>query len=279
MTFENLVKSIDSLPPLSNATLLIQQLYSNGAEHVEIKKLVKIIESDALLAANILKMINAPYYGFSKQILSISQAVSLFGTQKIYGLILHYSINEKIKANTKVYGISPSIFNVVCHIQSSLMMHWYSKIDNKDAKFLTPLALIMESGKLIVAREVDKSDYIEEFSQGYKNCIDTDLYEDEYLNTTSYYLSGLLFEHWNLEPSYVNILKNLDYDNNNISLKTKKHIDVLDIVRTAVNTREILTKKSVLKACKLIRNMNLNVDVFVKIALILKKNYVKNLRK
>jgi len=279
MTFESLVKNIDSLPPLSHATLLVQQLYSNGAKHVEIKKLVKIIESDALLTANILKMINAPLYGFSKQIVSISQAVTLFGTQKIYGLVIYYAIQEKVKANTKVYGISPAAFNVVCRIQSTLMMQWYSKIDMNQAKYLTPLALIMESGKLIVSQEVAKSDYMQEFSQGFKNCTDTDIYEDDHLGTTSYYLSGILFEHWNLDPLYVKILKNLDYENNVNSSRMTRYTEILDVVRTAVNTREVLTKKSVLKACKLIRMMNLDVNLFVKTALTIKKNYIKNLRK
>lgn len=278
MTFENLVKSIDSLPPLSNSTFLIQQLYSNGAEHVEILELIKIIESDALLTANILKMINAPLYGFSKQIVSISQAITLFGTQKVYGLVVHYSISEKVKANTKVYAISPSTFNDVCHLQSSLMMKWYSKINIKQARLLTPLALIMESGKLIVSQEVNKSDYVEEFSYGYKECINTQQYEDECLSTTSYYLGGMLFEHWNLEPLYVKILKSLDYENKNASPKAIRYTDALNVIRTAVNTREILTKKSVLKACKLIKKMGLDVDTFVKVALVIKKNYVRNLK-
>ena len=280
MTYESLIESIDSLPLLSNATFLIQKLYASGAENVDIIKLVKIIESDALLTANILKMINAPLYGFSKKIASVSQAVTLFGTQKVYGLVIHYAIHEKVKANTKVYGVSPTTFNDVCHLQSSLMMQWYSKIDTRQAQFLTPLALIMESGKLIVAQEVVKSDYIKEFKDGFKNCNDDPaVYEDSLLDTTSYYLSGMLFEHWNLEPIYVEVLKSLDYENEDASLKMNSYIEILNIIRTAVNMKEILTKKSVLKACKLIKDMGLDVGFFIKIALRIKKNYVLNLKK
>ena len=93
MDYEALVKTIESLPPLSDTTVLIQKLYAEGAENVDIIKLVRIIESDALLTANILKMINAPIYGFSTKIASVAQAVSLFGTHTVYGLVLSYAMS------------------------------------------------------------------------------------------------------------------------------------------------------------------------------------------
>ncbi len=67
MNFDSIIAQVNSLPPLSDAAVFVQRLYAEGAENVDIIKLVKIIESDALLAVNILKMINAPFYGFSKK--------------------------------------------------------------------------------------------------------------------------------------------------------------------------------------------------------------------
>ncbi|MCK4874862.1 MAG: HDOD domain-containing protein, partial [Sulfurimonas sp.] len=82
MTFKNIITELESLPPLSNTPFIIKQLYSYGAQNIDIIKLVKAIEDDAVVAANILKMINAPIYGFSRKIASISQAVTLFGTDE-----------------------------------------------------------------------------------------------------------------------------------------------------------------------------------------------------
>ncbi len=278
MTYESLVKSIESLPPLSNTTFLIQELYANGAGNIDIIKLVKIIESDALLAANVLKMINAPIYGFSKQIASVSQAVTLFGTQEIFGLVLHYAIHEKIKANTRIYGVSATTFNDICHLQSALLMQWYSKIDPRQAQFLTSLALIMESGKLVLAQEITKSNYVKEFKKGYEACKNTSEYEDSLLGTTSYYISGLLFEHWNLEPIYVDVLKYIDYEKDDISPKVISYLDTLNVIKTAVNTKDILTKKSVLLACREVNDMGLNADYFAEVALRVKRNYLFSLK-
>lgn len=277
MTFDALVKNIESLPPLSDTAVLIQQLYKEGAENVDIIKLVRIIESDALLTANILKMINAPIYGFSKRIASVAQAVSLFGTQIVYGLVLNYAMNETIVANTKPYGISNTKFNEVCHLQSALMTQWYSKVDLRHAQFLAPLALIMESGKLILAKEIHDSSYTQEFKKGLKACDHIEEYENELVGTTSYYLSGMLFEHWNLEPLYVKMLKGLDFDEEILGSKMEYYVQTLNVVRTAVNIKDILSDKSIAEACELVKEMDLDAEYFEHVAKRIKSSYLKTL--
>ncbi len=275
MTFENIVKHIESLPPLSDSAILIEKLYAEGAENVDIIKLVRIIESDALLTANILKMINAPFYGFSKKIASVAQAVSLFGTNIVYGLVMSYALNEKLVANLSPYGVSSVKFNEICHLQSTLLTQWHSKIDLRHAQFLAPLALIMEAGKLILANEISASDYAKEFKKGLANCNSVEDYEDELVGTTSYYVSGVLFEHWNLEPLYVRMLKNLDYNEEELTFKMEYYIKTLNVVRTAVNIKDILTDKSIANASKLVKDMDLDEEYFEHVAKRIKTSYMK----
>jgi len=272
MKYSAIVKTIQSLPPLSNSAFEIQQMYSAGAENVNVIKLVKIIESDAVLAANVLRMINAPAYGFSRQIASVAQAVTLFGTQIIYGMVVNYSISEKLKANIEPYGLTNEKFNDLCHLQSALMNQWYSKIDLRHAQFLTPLALIMESGKLILANEINKASYTKEFRKALRRCSDPIKYENDLVGTTSYYISALLFEHWNLEPLYIEMLKGLDFESENDSMM-ESYIDTLDVVRTAVNVKEMLTSRSIDKAALLVTDMGLDAEHFKRVANRIKIHY------
>ena len=276
MEYEELIKTIEYFPPLSDSTEWVRKRYEEGAENVDIIKIVRIIESDALLAANILKLINAPFYGFSTKIASVSQAVSLFGTQIIYGLVIKYSMSEQLVANTDAYNISAKKFNDMCHVQSALMLQWYSKIDLRHAQFLAPLALIMESGKLIVANEIRKASDTLEFQRGLKKCELIEEYENEVFETSSYFISGLLFEHWNLEPLYVTMLKNLDFEDNDTSGKMEYYIDTLDVIRTAVNVKEILTDASIKKAAIIVENLDLDPEHFITVAKRVKKAYLKN---
>lgn len=277
MTFKNIITTLESLPPLSNTPFMIKKLYSRGAQNIDIIKLVRIIEADAVLTANILKMINAPIYGFSKKIASISQAVTLFGTDEIYGLVLKYAIQEQLKAKTSIYGVDNEQFNDVCHLQSTLMLQWYSKIDLRHAQFLSPLALIMETGKLVLAKEVMSSNFVKEFTLAYKKSKNIAEFEYKLLNTTTYYLSGLLFEHWNLEPLYVEILKGLDFESDNSS-KVESYINSLDVVRTAVNLKNILTEYSIAEACEIVKENGLDAEHFEKVATRVKEQYSKILR-
>ena len=282
MTFEEIVEEIDSLPPLSTAARLVQFMYSDGLENINISRLVKIIESDAMLTANILKMINAPYYGFSKKIASVAQAVSLFGIRRIHMLIVQYALSETLEADTSIYGFNHTQFNELCHLQSALMLQWYSRVELRDAQFLAPLALIMESGKLVLAKEVVASDYVGEFRKGYNECERIEDYEKSLIGVTSYYLSAILFEHWNLEPIYVTILKNLDVapqEKKDIDVKIQSYIDEIDVIRTAINPKEILTDASIEKAAQKVKKMNHNKELFERIAYRVRDAYFQKLEK
>jgi len=276
MNFKHIVEDINELPPLSDIARMVNRLYADGAANVNIIQLVRAIESDAILSANILHMINAPYYGFSTRIASVSQAVTLLGTELIYGLVQNYAIRSTVKANMRPYGVTNEKFNDICHLQSALMTQWYSKIDLRHAQFLASLALIMETGKLVVSREVVKSGKVKEFTQAILECEDITLYEDKLFGTSSYYISGLLFEHWKMEPLYVEMLKNLDYEHQkNMTQQMEAYIASLDVVRTAVNVKEVLTKKSLQKAAQMVEEMDLYVDDFLMVANRIKKRYEK----
>jgi HD-like signal output (HDOD) protein len=278
MDFKELVKTIESLPPLSDSAILIQSLYSNGAHNVNIVRLIKIIESDVLLSANVLRMINVPAYGFYRQITSVAQAVTLFGTQTIFALIMSYAMHEKLVANLRPYGISNETFNDICHLQSTLLTQWYSKIDLRRAQFLAPLALLMEIGKLILAKVITHEARIKEFKDGLLECDNIVEYEDSLFGTSSYYVGALLFDHWNLEPLYVQMLKGLDYERD-YSLKLQEYIEILDVVREAINVKEILTNESIHNASEKVMLMGLDASYFENVARRVKQTYIQNSEK
>jgi len=277
MKFDNIVDSIELLAPLSDATLEMQKMYADGLEELDINKLIALIETDSLLYANILKMANSPMYGFSHRITLVSQAVTLFGIMQIYGFFMNYVVTQKIRAKTEIFGFSNERFNDICNIQSSLLMQWYSDIDLDTARFLSPLALIMESGKLIIASEVIASDYEAEFIDEFKSVKDIRAFEKKLIGKTSYTLSSLIFKHWKLDERYVEILKNLDAEIIEDE-KLQRHVDILNVIITAVNLKSILSKKSVLEACTLVKKMGLNPQKFADVTLKIKRSYMQELK-
>lgn len=277
MKIEHIIESIDSLAPLSDAIVKIQKIFADGQEELDINKLISLIESDAILSLNILKMANSPTYGFSSRIASVGQAVTLFGIMQIYGFIMKFVVSENIKAKTEVFGFSNERFNDICNIQSALLLQWYSKIDPETASFLAPLALIMETGKLIIADEVSVTSYEKEFVQGFRKSKNISNYEKVLIGTTSYELSSTVFKHWHLEPLYIKILHELNNDEYS-SEKISLYVKILNVILTAVNLKSILSKESVLEACKLVKNMGLDPEEFANTALKVKRAYISELK-
>ena len=151
------------------------------------------------------------------------------------------------------------------------MNQWFSKIDLRHAQFLTPLALIMESGKLVVSREIVKAGQIKEFQDGFMKAEDIVEYENDFFGTSSYFVTGALFEYWNLEPIYAEILKELDFIGEDNSRQMQQYIASLDVVRSAVNVQGVLTQNSIANACDLVEDMGFDVDDFLHVTSRLKE--------
>jgi len=274
MTFNNIVNNIDSLPPLSDAANIVQSLYSSGVENIDVKRLIKIIESDAMLSANILKIINAPFFGMRNKITSIARAIPLIGARRIEMLVVNYAIREHVKADPSIYGFNNLQFNEICRLQSALLLQWYSKINLKDAQYLTSLALMMESGKLILAKEVIESDYVGEFRKYFNECENIQEFEKSLIGTTSYYLTALLFQHWNLDEKYIRVLKALDSDNED-DLQILFYANIIEIIRVSINVKDILSDTAISNASVLVKELGMDDEIFIAVANEIKENYLK----
>jgi len=273
MTFNNIINDIDSLPPLSDAANIVQSLYNSGIENIDVHRLTKVIESDAMLSANILKTINAPYFGLRNKITSTERAIPLIGTRRIQMLVINYAIKENIKADPSVYGFNNLQFNELCQLQSALLFQWYSHINLKDAQYLTSLALMMESGKLILAKEVIQSAYVGEFRKYFNECENVQEFEKSLIGMTSYALSALLFKHWNLDEKYIKVLMALDSDSED-DLQISYYANIINIIRVSINVKDILSDTAISNAALLVKEMGMDDELFTNIAKSMKEEYL-----
>ena len=135
----------------------------------------------------------------------------------------------------------------------------------------------METGKLIVAQEVSSTSYEQEFEQGFRKSKNISKFEKVLLGTTSYDLSSKVFQHWHLEPMYINVLHELE--EKEYTSKTIEHyVKILKIIITAVNLKSVLSKESVLEACQMVRELGYNPEEFAQVALDVKRAYVFELK-
>lgn len=119
----SIINSIKSLPPLSKTILDINKVYAN--ENSSIHDLVKAIEGDPMIVANLLKAANSPLYFFGKEIRSVAHAVSLFGMGMTRSIALGNSVRKLLNVDMQPYGITPDRFAEISHLQATLILSWY----------------------------------------------------------------------------------------------------------------------------------------------------------
>src|SRR5947199_5497364 len=92
-TRHRIMGELDKLPPFS--PVLTRLLATLADEDVSFGELAGIIQTDAVLAGNLLRVVNSPLYGRSSTINSVRHAVAIMGSIKIRNLVLGLSVSRR----------------------------------------------------------------------------------------------------------------------------------------------------------------------------------------
>lgn len=262
-SFESLVSYIDELPPLPESVQKIQQEFAKGSP--DVKTLVSLIESDPVLTAYILAKVNSPYYTFSKNIVSITQAVTLLGLAVIRGFVLESAIDNSFEIDMRAYNISNEHFSKVCSLQSALMFQWYMRVDIEQVKFLVPVSFLMEVGKVVIATEINHSAYLKLFQEEIQDMENLNAAERMFTDLTSAEVTSLLFKHWHFDDLFIVALKYMN-DIEHAPEDVKVYINALNVVNKAVNIYEQLSDESIAAAAEEVESLGLNKERFISTA-------------
>ena len=261
MSYIPLIARVDSLPPLPESVLKIEKLFLTSSPDID--EVVKIIESDPSLTADILAKVNAPFYGFSRSIVSILQAVTLFGSTQIRSIVLSSSIQRNFDIDLSPYDISTSDFSKISTMQSELIFQWYMSVDIDIARSITPIAFLMEIGKVLIAKDVLENDKTEEFSNDINNYEDISYVENIHAMMTTAQINAIIFKHLNLNDIFSECMKYLDNEKE-IPQNLKDMVIALQAVRKAVNIHNQLNEESIGNAITLLEKNSYNTDSFTR---------------
>ncbi|MGM0608706.1 MAG: HDOD domain-containing protein [Candidatus Muiribacteriota bacterium] len=140
------IKSIKNLNMLPVVVSKLLEVTSNPKSSVD--DVSKIVSSDFTLSANVLKIVNSPFYGFPRKITTISEALVILGFTDIRNIALSLTIFDKLGSKGKM--------DVNKFWEHSLGVGIGAKILAQKIKYVKPeeafiCGLIHDIGKIILS--------------------------------------------------------------------------------------------------------------------------------
>lgn len=238
----SIIESIKSLPPLSKTVADINAVFANGESGLH--ELIKVIEPDPMVVANLLKAANSPLYGFGKEIKNVSQAINLFGMNLTRAIALENSVRKLLNIDMQPYGITSERFAEISSLQAILALKWYKKIDAAKADKLYLAAFLQETGKILLANEVLKNDEVTSFSSEIQSTNNIPQVEKSYLEVTSAEVAAKVFEHWGFDKEFVAMIQYSDTPAN-APAEVREFATALHIIKTIVSINRPLEENSI----------------------------------
>lgn len=256
---EDILKKIKQLPPLPESAMKIEAVYQDPDS--SFNDMVKILEKDPLLTADILKAANSPLYGFSREINAISQAVGLFGMGTVRGFALASIVKKSFSLDLSPYGINNDMFSALSKKQHALMISWCLRKENKLLGVLSPAAFLVEIGKVLIAQQILVENQQAAFRDALVELQDVEAAERKIVGVDAPEVSARVFEHWRFEESLVNVIRHCQ-NPEKADEADKRAASILHVVRTTVPINGLITDASVAEAKKLIKKYNLDLPSF-----------------
>jgi putative nucleotidyltransferase with HDIG domain len=144
---EAIVREIDTLPHFPENIVYLQKL--TGDPESNISEIARIISSDPVLVAELLKLVNSPIYRVSKKIESVAQAIKLIGMRALRNIL--YSYGTQVILGTK-YKMMKDLWdhsNKVASYAHAIARNYGSKPDVLDDVFVG--GILHDFGKIILA--------------------------------------------------------------------------------------------------------------------------------
>ncbi|NLO16888.1 MAG: HDOD domain-containing protein [Arcobacter butzleri] len=248
MYMETIMKKIDSLPPLPQTLIRLQEFKEQGSN--DIKELISIIEKDPLTISTLLKVANSAMFGFVSKIETPSRAVNLLGIDFTISIALASNISKAVNTNLQSYGKQSDDFLDIANLQTTFINLWISKVDPKLKDELIIPAFLQESGKFLISDIINtlgvNSSFLQEVNSRFDDITSV---EKEFIGITTSEITAAIFRHWNLTPSIINTIR---YSDEPLQASTllQKYAQVLYIAKLICNIIKPFDQKVIDKALK-----------------------------
>ncbi len=147
--FETVLSNSQKLPTLPGIAIKILEAVQK--ERPDLQEIAEVLSTDPPLSAEVLKLINSPFFGLTRKVTSVFHAVSMLGMNVVKNMALSFALIKKFSSTTQAEFDYPRFWknSLTTAIAARMIAEQVSAEVSEDAFFL---GLLHDMGLLALAR-------------------------------------------------------------------------------------------------------------------------------
>jgi len=228
---DEILSKLDVIPSLPSVVMEIYRQVQNP--DVDFGKLSEMINYEPGLAANVLKLANSAYFGFSRQVDDVRIAVARLGTKRIAELVMTIALSPMMEKGVKGYDLPPGKLweHSVTTAVGAEKLAEVLEVPRPDYTFTA--GILHDVGKIVLGNfvEVDVEEIV---NYAYEKQVPFNVAERELLGIDHAEAGGLLLRNWGIPEHLVEVVMGHHepekYNGDNVVLSLVHIADTISLI-------------------------------------------------
>ena len=201
---KDIVDRVGCIQPLPDTALKLMNVM--GDPRSKLDDFVEAIKYDQAVTGQVLKLCNSSFFGLSRKVTSLNDAMLCLGTVKVLQLVMSVHTNNMLSAEQKGYGLEPGVLwkhSVAVALASSLFAQ---RLRLPDANLVFTAGLLHDIGKVILNEYVaeDFAEIVRRVTDDRVSFVEA---EHQVLGYSHEEVGGMIAERWKLPPAIVRCIR------------------------------------------------------------------------
>jgi putative nucleotidyltransferase with HDIG domain len=201
---KDILRRVSSLPPLPDTALKLMNVINDPRSTVD--DIVETIRYDQAVTSQVLRLCNSAYFGLSRRITSLNDAMLCLGVVKVLQLVMSVHSNGLLAREQVGYGLEPGMLwrHSVAAALASPLVAQRMKLSNGSLAFTA--GLLHDVGKVVL------NEYVaEEFAEIVRRVTEDKLSfteaEEQVLGFSHQEIGGRIAEAWQLPDPIIRCIR------------------------------------------------------------------------
>lgn len=145
---QDIISRVGTLPPLPDTAVKLMEVINDPSSSVD--EIVEVIRYDQAVTADVLKLCNSAYFGLSRNITSLNEAMLRLGTVKVLQLVMSVHTSSILANEQRGYGLDPGVLwrhSVAVALAASIVAQ---KINLANVNLVFTGGLLHDIGKVVL---------------------------------------------------------------------------------------------------------------------------------